>query len=73
MPDLLKVLSIALCLIFAGKRVSDPTAALTYITHVTVIDTETGAQTPDQSVIISGENILAVGDTRSEPLLLPWV
>lgn len=34
-----------------------------YITHVTVIDTETGAEATDQTVIISGDRIAAVQST----------
>ena len=35
-----------------------------YITHVTVIDTETGNETQDRTVIISGDRISEVGDSK---------
>ena len=38
----------------------------TYITHVTVIDTETGAENPDQTVIVAGDRITAVRASSSE-------
>jgi imidazolonepropionase-like amidohydrolase len=36
----------------------------TYITHVTVVDTETGKETHDRTVIISGDKISEVRDTK---------
>lgn len=38
---------------------------LVYITHVNVIDTETGKEVTDRTVIISGDRILDVRDSRS--------
>jgi hypothetical protein len=35
-------------------------AGATYVTHVTVIDTETGKESPDLTVIISGDQILEI-------------
>jgi amidohydrolase family protein len=35
-----------------------------YITHVTVIDTETGKEAQDRTVVISGERISDVGDSK---------
>ena len=35
-----------------------------YITHVTVIDTETGKEEPDRTVVISGDRISEVGDSK---------
>ena len=39
---------------------------VTYITHVTVIDTETGTENPDQTVTISGDRIGSVQPSSSE-------
>ena len=36
----------------------------TYITHVTVVDTETGKETHDRTIIISGDKISEVRDTK---------
>jgi hypothetical protein len=36
----------------------------TYITHVTVIDTETGKEIPDRTVMISGDRISEVRDSK---------
>lgn len=38
-----------------------------YITHVTVIDTETGAENADRTVVISGETIAEVRDSSVAP------
>jgi imidazolonepropionase-like amidohydrolase len=35
-----------------------------YITHVTVIDTETGKEAPDRTVIISGDRISEVRNSK---------
>ena len=35
-----------------------------YITHVTVIDTETGKEEPERTVVISGDRISEVGDSK---------
>ena len=47
--------------------VSSPNMATsqTYITHVTVIDTETGKEAKDRTVVISGERILEVRNSKS--------
>lgn len=46
---------------FAQER---PTNAPIYITHVTVIDTETGKELRDRTVIISGNRISEVRDSN---------
>jgi imidazolonepropionase-like amidohydrolase len=45
----------------AADRPSGPTI---YISHVTVIDTETGAEAHDRTVVISGERIADVRESR---------
>ena len=35
-----------------------------YITHVVVIDTETGKEVPDQTAVISGDRISEVNDNK---------
>jgi hypothetical protein len=59
-----------LCGIVAAQRPSsnsaagDRTQAQVYITHVTVIDTETGKEAQDRTVIISGDRISQVTDSN---------
>ena len=43
---------------------SSGTGSATYITHVTVIDTENGKEIQDRTVIISGDRILEVTDSN---------
>jgi len=45
-----------------AARESDPGS--TYITHVTVIDTQSGRESRDQTVVISGERISEVKDSK---------
>jgi ketosteroid isomerase-like protein len=61
MKTIWSLLLIVLCVTAVAQNDSQPTAhPPIYITHVMVIDTETGREAPDQTVVISGEKILDV-------------
>ena len=47
---------------------SNVSTSQTYLTHVTVIDTETGKEAKDRTVVISGERISEVRDSKSAKL-----
>lgn len=49
---------------WAQTQKTVPPSAPIYITHVTVIDTETGKELQDRTVIISGDRIAEVKDSR---------
>ena len=61
----------ALCPAMTGQRRSltaNPQPSLSrtiYITHVTVIDTETGKEVQDRTVVISGERIAGIGESKN--------
>src|SRR5579859_1300490 len=66
MSKILRFLLIALC--FTAKAQNNSTTAppsQTYITHATVIDTETGKELSDQTVVISGDRISEMGDSST--------
>ena len=68
MKRILRLLPIVLCVTAAAQKDSEPTAhAPIYITHVVVIDTETGREAPDQTVIVSGEKIADIRDSSRTP------
>ena len=46
-----------------------PTNAPIYITHVTVIDTETGKEAPDRTVVILGPNFGGKRQQRRKPAI----
>ena len=60
-----------LCSILASRQPSSTSASagtatrLVYITHVTVIDTETGKEARDRTVVISGDRISEVEDSKN--------
>ena len=66
MKDIWAVLPIALCVAAAAQNGSiSAVHERTYITHVTVVDTETGKEVPDRTVIVSGDKISNITDSRS--------
>src|SRR5215467_8495847 len=77
MRALLSVLPLAaclLCFVFATQPLSSDSASPTegagsiYITHVTVVDTETGKELQDRTVTISGDRISEVKDSKDTKL-----
>ncbi len=68
MKNIRSLLVIVLCVTAVAQNEPKPTAhAPIYITHVVVIDTETGREVPDQTVIISGEKIADIRDSGITP------
>jgi len=64
MKRILRLLPIVLCVTAAAQKDSEPTPhAPIYITHVVVIDTETGHEASDQTVIVSDEKIVDIHDS----------
>lgn len=68
----MKLTKITLALLFltqlcssADKRSATADSSSIYITHITVIDTESGREAQDQTAAISGETISEVGDSKS--------
>ncbi|HET7209154.1 MAG TPA: amidohydrolase family protein [Terriglobales bacterium] len=62
MRMMLALLPIALCFTAAAQNLSKfAPQPRTYINHVTVIDTETGKEATDQTVVISGGKIAEIG------------
>jgi len=59
----LTLLLIALCFT-AAAQTSAPQSEI-YITHVTVIDTDTGKEAPDQTVVVADGKIAEVGKTKN--------
>ena len=60
------MLQIALCVAAAAQSgLISAVHERTYITHVTVVDTETGKEIQDQTVMISGDKISDITDSRS--------
>ena len=61
----------ALCSVITGQRRSptaNPQPSVSrpiYITHVTVIDTETGKEVQDRTVLISGERIAGIEESKN--------
>lgn len=65
MISIWNLLPIALCLIAAAQTVEHQTSpAAIYIKHVTVIDTETGKETTDQTVLVSGGKIADIANSK---------
>jgi imidazolonepropionase-like amidohydrolase/ketosteroid isomerase-like protein len=58
-----RLLPIVLCVTAVAQNSSTITHAPIYITHVVVIDTETGREAPDQTVIVSGGKIAEIRDS----------
>lgn len=48
----------------SGITASNTTGNLIYITHVTVVDTVAGKKLPDHTVVISGDRILLVSESK---------
>ena len=66
MKKILILLPIALCFVAAAQNTSTVvTPAQIRITHVTLIDTETGKEITDQTVVISGDKISDVANSKS--------
>jgi hypothetical protein len=65
------LLGAPLCVLMTGQSRSptpDPQPSVSrpiYITHVTLIDTETGRELPDRTVVISGERIAGVEKSKN--------
>jgi hypothetical protein len=66
MKRIRRLLPIVLCVAAAAQTDSNAHAPI-YITHVVVIDTETGREAPDQTVIVSGEKIAEIRDSSRTP------
>ena len=66
MRNIWKLLSIALCVTAGAQnnRLDQPENPPIYITHVNVIDTETGKESSNQTVVISGGRISEVKDSK---------
>lgn len=69
MRNTLDFLLIALCFNAAAQNSSLPTQPRLYITHVTVIDTETGKEATEQTVVISNSKISKVA--KSDHVAVP--
>lgn len=66
MPKILTLLPIALCFTAAAQTNSTPAPeSKIYISHVTVIDTATGKEAPDQTVVISGGKIANIAKSKN--------
>ena len=65
MRNTVTFLLIALCFTSAAQNSSLPTQPRVYITHVTVIDTETGKEATDQIVVISGGKIADIAKSKN--------
>jgi hypothetical protein len=61
---ILSLLPIALCFTTAAQNSSLPRQPPVYITHVTVIDTETGKEASDQTVVLSGDKIADLAKSK---------
>ncbi len=65
---LLLVTFVQLCAVAMAQEkpvvISPSNASSTYITHVTVIDTENGKKIQDRTVIVSGDRISEVRDSK---------
>ena len=60
-----RTLTLLLCFLLCSLPTAHAAQSRTLaFTHVTVIDTRRGALTPDTTVIVSGERIVAVGKTE---------
>ena len=64
-PLIAILITAQICSSSSRDRSGSPNS-LTYITHVTVIDTETGAENTDQTVTVAGDRITAVQASSSE-------
>jgi len=62
------LLLVVLCVTAAAQKDSKPSQAPIYITHVAVIDTENGREAADQTVILSGEEVANIRDSRTTPV-----
>ncbi len=62
------LLSCVLCPIVAGAQLPDPAARPLAITHVTVIDVLKGARLRDQTVVVAGNRITALGAASAIPV-----
>jgi imidazolonepropionase-like amidohydrolase len=58
-----RLLPIVLCVTAVAQNSSTIAHAPIYITHVVLIDTETGSEAPDQTVIVSGGKIAEIRDS----------
>ena len=67
----LAMLSALLCVLLSGCA-AEPVSGDALIVHVNVIDTFHGTVLPDQSVLIKGDRILAIGQ-RAEDYTAPLV
>jgi hypothetical protein len=65
MRETLILLPIALWVVAATQNTSTVTTAQIYITHVTLIDTEAGKEISDQTVVISGDKVLDVANSKN--------
>jgi amidohydrolase family protein len=71
MLSLFPITAALLCCILAAQQPSpnsvskDTGNGAVYITHVTVIDTKTGNEAQDRTVVISGDRILEVADSKA--------
>jgi amidohydrolase family protein len=65
MKKILKLLPMALCVTAVAQNSSTTAQTAIYITHATVIDTQTGKESRDQTVVISGDRISQVGDSST--------
>jgi hypothetical protein len=60
-----RFLPIVLCATALAQNSSTTAHTAIYITHTTVIDTQTGKESRDQTVVISGDRISHVGDSST--------
>src|ERR1700758_3753354 len=65
MKKISRLLPIALCVTAVAQNISTTAHTAIYITHATVIDTRTGKESRDQTVVISGDRISHVGDSST--------
>ena len=65
MKKIWRLLPIALCVTAVAQNSSTTPHTAIYITHATVIDTQTGKESRDQTVVISGDRISHVGDSST--------
>jgi len=65
MKKIWRLLPISLCVIAVAQNSSTTAHTAIYITHATVIDTQTGKESRDQTVVISADRISHVGDSST--------
>jgi imidazolonepropionase-like amidohydrolase/ketosteroid isomerase-like protein len=65
MKKIWRLLPIALCVTAVAQNSSTTAHTAIYITRATVIDTQTGKESRDQTVVISGDRISHLGDSST--------